>query len=154
LNYRILSIPVAGALYQNSGGSRGSPINLINVTIADLSGQVVFAPAAGATGNPYATFNFMVDDGLFNSGTAQVTVNIGLPAVPQFTGALWNPGDSGSFNLNFSGASNATYSVWAATNLVDWTKIGTATEPSPGWFEFIDSAATNWPHRFYRISAP
>ncbi|HXI73196.1 MAG TPA: LamG-like jellyroll fold domain-containing protein, partial [Verrucomicrobiae bacterium] len=154
LNYRILSLPAAGALFQNSGGTRGAPINLINTTLNDPAGQVVFAPAAEATGNPYATFDFMVDDGLFSSGTAQVTVNLGLPAVPQFTGMLWNPGSPGSFNLNFSGASNATYSVWAATNLVDWAKIGTASEPNPGLYEFMDAAATNWPQRFYRISAP
>jgi hypothetical protein len=39
------------------------------------------------------TFNFMVNDGFYNSGSAQVTVNIGLPAAPQFTGMLWTQGN-------------------------------------------------------------
>ena len=98
----------------------------------------------------------MCDDGLYSSAVAQVTVNIGYPAVPQFTGALWSQTDpgSGSFNLIFSGDSNATYSVWAATDLAAWVNIGTATEAQPGWYQFIDATATNWPQRFYRLSAP
>ena len=95
----------------------------------------------------------MVDDGLFTSGTAQVTVNIGLPASPQFTGMLWNPGTAGvgSFNLDFLGDSNAAYSVWAATNLVNWGKIGTVTEGGPGQYEFIDWSDPGKPQQFYRI---
>jgi alpha-tubulin suppressor-like RCC1 family protein len=156
LNYRILSLPVAGALYQYAGGSRGPLINSPNTLVSDPGGQIIFAPAPGDMGNPYATFNFMCDDGLYSSAVAQVTVNIGFPAVPQFTGALWSQTDpgSGSFNLNFSGDSNATYSVWAATDLAAWVKIGTATEAPPGWYQFIDATATNWPQRFYRLSAP
>jgi hypothetical protein len=156
LNFRILSLPAAGALYQYSAGSRGLPITAPNTTISDPSGQIIFGPAPGATGNPYATFNFMVDDGLYSSPSAQVTVDVGLPAAPQITGLLWNPGDSGtgSFGLNFTGDSNATFSVWAATNLLDWVNIGTATENPPGLYNFIDSTVTNWPQRFYRLSAP
>jgi hypothetical protein len=44
--------------------------------------------------------------------------------------------------------------VWDATNLVDWLNVGTATESQPGIYEFIDTTTTNWPQRFYRISAP
>ena len=96
----------------------------------------------------------MADDGLFSSGTAQATVNIGLPAAPQFTSFFLNQGSPGTngFNLNFIGNSNATYSIWAGTNLVNWDKIGTATESSPGQYQFIDATTTNWPQRFYRIA--
>ena len=156
LNYIILSLPGAGELYQYAGGAPGSPINATNTSVSDSAGRIIFAPAPGSIGNPYATFNFMVNDGFYNSGSAQVTVNIGLPAAPQFTGVTWNPGTSGteSFSLNFSGTSNATYSIWAATNLVNWLKLGTADEVQPGLYEFIDATVTNWPQQFYRISAP
>jgi hypothetical protein len=156
LNYHILSLPFAGALYQYSAGARGLPINTPNTLVTDPGGQVVFAPAPGATGNPYATFNFMVDDGTYSSGPAQVTVNIGLPDPPQFTGFFWNTDNSGngSFNLNFSGDTNAAYTVWATTNLLNWVNLGTATESPPGQYQFIDQTATNSAQRFYRLSAP
>jgi hypothetical protein len=156
LNFHILSLPLAGVLYQYSAGSRGLPINTPNTLVSNPDGQVVFAPAPGVTGNPYATFNFMVDDGTYSSGPAQVTVNIGLPAPPQFTGVFWNTVNygNGSFNLNFSGDTNAAYTVWATTNLLDWVNLGTATESPPGQYQFIDQTATNWSQRFYRLSAP
>ncbi len=155
LNFHILSLPSAGALYQYAAGTRGSPITAPNTLVSDPAGQIIFVPAPGETGNPYATFNFMVDDGFYNSAPAQVTVNIGLPAVPQFTGLFWDQGGpaTGNFNLNFTGDSSATYSVWATTNLVDWVDIGTAAEAQPGQYEFIDMTASGWPQRFYRISA-
>jgi alpha-tubulin suppressor-like RCC1 family protein len=156
LNFLILSLPAAGALYQYSGGTPGLPIITPNTSVSDPAGRVIFAPAAGAEGNPYAAFNFMVNDGFYSSGSAQVSVNIGLPETPQLTGVSWNPGtlETEGVNLNFSGAPNATYSIWATTNLVNWLDIGTATEAQPGLYEFTDATVTNWPERFYRISAP
>jgi alpha-tubulin suppressor-like RCC1 family protein len=152
LNFHILSLPAAGALYQFAGGVRGDPISAPNTLSGDPSGEIIFAPAAGQTGSPYAGFSFMVDDGVFSSMTATVNVNIGLPAVPQFTGAFWNPGGpGGSFNLNFTGDSNATYDVWTSTNLVTWAKIATATEISPGQYQFTDWSVTNSWQQFYRI---
>jgi hypothetical protein len=56
--------------------------------------------------------------------------------------------------LNFGGSANATYSVWSSTNLTQWQLLGTSAEFSPGYYEFFDLTATNWPERFYRISAP
>jgi hypothetical protein len=155
LNFRILSLPAAGALYQYSNGTRGLPINATNTLLSAPAGQIVFAPVAGETGSPYANFGFMVDDGFFSSATAQVTVNIGLPAVPQFTSAFWKPesAEAGGFYLSFSGDSNATYSVWASTNLVDWRVSAPASETSPGQYDFIDLTATNQPQQFYRISS-
>ncbi len=101
LNYQILSLPVTGTLYQNSGGVRGAAINAINTLLTDASGQLIFAPAVAATGNPYAMFNFMADDGLFSSSPAQVTVNIGLPAAPQFSDLSWSSGQPGWFQSEF-----------------------------------------------------
>jgi len=153
LSFRVLSLPGSGALYQFSGGSRGSLISAPNTPVNDVSGQIIFAPATNGTGNPYANFNFMAGDAFYNSTSAQMTVNIALPAAPQFGNASWNSG-GGNFSLNFSGSSNATYSVWASTNLSGWIKIGPATEAGPGQYQFTDTSATNSPQRFYRTSAP
>ncbi|MDB6111000.1 MAG: Alpha-tubulin suppressor and related protein-like protein, partial [Pedosphaera sp.] len=156
LSIHILSPPAAGTLYQWSGGNRGPSISAPNSLVTDPAGKIIFASASGETGNPYTTFGFMCDDAVYSSAAAQVTVNIALPAAPQFTSQLWHqdPGGTGSFDLSFSGDSNATYTVWAATNLVDWLKVGTATELQPGLYDFIDTSTNNQPQRFYRISAP
>lgn len=111
-----------------------------------------FAPVAGETGAPYTSFSLSVDDSLFAPATAQVTVNVALPELPQFTNLYWDI-NGPAFNMNFSGSLNATYSVWASTNLSDWERLGTAQQLFPAQYQFMDSAATNWPQRFYRISA-
>jgi hypothetical protein len=95
----------------------------------------------------------MAADAFYNSDIAQMTVNIAIPSAPQLANPSWNSG-GGSFDLNFSGSSNATYSVWASTNLMDWTWIGTASEGNPGQYLFMDTSGNNLPQRFYRIAAP
>jgi hypothetical protein len=156
LNYIVLSLPSVGMLYQYSNGAPGLPINTPGPSVSDSEGRIIFVPAPGAVGMPYATLDFMANDGFYNSSSSEITINVGLPAAPQFTGMSWNPGIPGSesFTLNFSGSSNATYSVWGATNLLNWLDLATATEAQPGLYQFIDATVTNWPERFYRISAP
>jgi hypothetical protein len=153
LSYHVLSLPVNGSLYQFSGGARGAPISAPNTPVSDPSGQLVFAAVTNGTGNPYANLSFMAGDGFYNSGSAQVTFNIGLPSVPSFGNASGNFG-GGNFGLNFSGSSNATYSVWASTNLAAWDWVGPATEAAPGQYQYLDATTTNYPQRFYRASAP
>jgi alpha-tubulin suppressor-like RCC1 family protein len=152
LGFRILSLPATGTLYQYLNGSRGSIINAANTPVNDPAGLLVFAPETDGTGNPYANFNFMAGDGFYNSGSAQMTVNVGLPAAPQFGNPFLNSAGP-ELNLDFFGSSNATYSVWASTNLQNWIKIGSAAEISAGQYQFVD-ALTNSPQQFYRASAP
>lgn len=59
-----------------------------------------------------------------------------------------------AYNLNFTGQFNATYRVWASTNLVEWTLLGTSATTSNGWFNFLDVDAAKFPHRFYKAGAP
>lgn len=61
---------------------------------------------------------------------------------------------NGTFQFAYSNSDGRTYSVFASTNLVDWKSIGTATQTSPGWFQFTDLEATNIPHRFYQLRSP
>lgn len=156
LNYQISSLPSAGTLYQYSGGTRGTMINAANSAVSDLGGRVIFAPGLNGTGAPYATFHFTANTGINGSSPAPVTVNVNLPQPPQVTNDYWMTDTNGnkSFALNFAGSPNATYSVWSSTNLTQWQFLGTSTESSPGHYEFSDATATNWPERFYHISAP
>jgi hypothetical protein len=59
----------------------------------------------------------------------------------------------GNFGFFFNGAPGITFNVLASTNLSDWTVLNQATEISRGWFQFEDLSATNYPMRFYRITA-
>ena len=60
----------------------------------------------------------------------------------------------GSFQIGFTGAADLPYSVWASTDLLAWSQIGTAAQPCPGVFQFGDSAVTNFPARFYQVRLP
>ncbi|MDB6065129.1 MAG: rcc [Pedosphaera sp.] len=65
---------------------------------------------------------------------------------------------NGSFQFAFTNNPGTLFAVLASANasspMSSWTKLGTATEISSGNFQFIDSQATNDPHRFYRIRTP
>ncbi len=60
----------------------------------------------------------------------------------------------GLFQIGFSGAADLPYAVWASTNILDWSQIGTAAQPLPGVFQFEDPAATNYSARFYQVRLP
>jgi uncharacterized repeat protein (TIGR03803 family) len=61
---------------------------------------------------------------------------------------------SGTFHFGFTGTPQALYSAWASTNLVNWSRIGIATEDTPGVFEFNDSSASNFTQRYYELRWP
>jgi hypothetical protein len=61
---------------------------------------------------------------------------------------------SGNFQFSFNGASGLTYSVWASTDLLTWTHLGSASEISHGWLVFQDLGGTNRERCFYQIRYP
>jgi hypothetical protein len=61
---------------------------------------------------------------------------------------------TGTSQLNFSGVNDLPYAIWASTDLLDWSQIGIASQPSAGAFQFNDLAATNYPARFYQVRLP
>lgn len=77
LSYRILSLPLAGTLYQYDNGNRGAAIVSSNTIIADSSRRVIFAAVPDASGNPYALFQFVANDGERDSLPASITLKIG-----------------------------------------------------------------------------
>jgi hypothetical protein len=60
---------------------------------------------------------------------------------------------AGQFKLMIDAASGVSCRVLVSSNLVTWTIAGSATEISPGHFQFMDSAAPSG-SRFYRVSSP
>jgi hypothetical protein len=68
--------------------------------------------------------------------------------------AAGNRQASGSFEVRFTGDPCAPYSIWASTNLIDWSLLGAANPSTNGWFRFLDLNATNLPRCFYRAATP
>ena len=66
----------------------------------------------------------------------------------------------GSIQFGFTTVSGLTYHVLASPNpaapINTWSNLGNAIETPPGssLFQFIDHQATNYPHRFYRVTSP
>jgi hypothetical protein len=76
---------------------------------------------------------------------------------PQLGSATLTGGGS-TFQFGFSAAPGATFTVWGATNIAlpfaSWQNLGTATEVSPGNYQFNDPQVPNRPQLFYRVSNP
>jgi len=70
---------------------------------------------------------------------------------PHLINYNWN-GTSGnpSFALTLTGGTNSSYDIWSSTNFTNWTWLGQAVQGNPGLYGFTDTAAGNWPYRFYR----
>jgi hypothetical protein len=62
---------------------------------------------------------------------------------------------NGPVQLEFTNVIGASFIVLGSTDiflpLTNWTKLGMATEISPGQFQFTDPDTTNFAQRFYRV---
>jgi alpha-tubulin suppressor-like RCC1 family protein len=148
----------------NGSGQTSLPADLTNVVAAACGGYHNLALRSdasllgwgynfyGQATPPADATNFVV---LAAGGSHSLAIapSLPLPAAPVLSVALshWN---TNGFDLRFTGASNATYRVWASTNFLNWTPLGTAQSLGTGWFDYLDSTATNWPRRFYKAGAP
>jgi hypothetical protein len=127
------------------------------------SGQVQFLSAISWQTNSYVSLPVTN----FPAGHALVTVFVnGIPSAssilliaPATTAlVLTNPTKlgNGSFQFTFTGTPAAAFTVFAATDaalpLNNWTALGTATEVSPGHYQFNDADEPQ--QRFYIVRSP
>jgi hypothetical protein len=98
-----------------------------------------------------------VQDG-FGASTPQSSYDIGAseyrrifpdPASPRLDRLNRLPDEN--WQLDFAGAAGRSYRVDTSSDLMRWTRGGTATEISPGAFQFVDNGKA--PNRFYRAAA-
>src|SRR6185503_13979435 len=89
-------------------------------------------------------FTFQANDGFSSSLLATVTITVMPPTT--LTGHL---NSSNAYQLDFTSLPNATVSILASTNLLDWVPVFT-TNSATGSGRFIDHEAANYPMRFYR----
>jgi pectate lyase len=81
------------------------------------------------------------------SSNAILTVSVGTPSQLQLSDFVYN---NGTFSLTVHGDTGPDYIVQVSTNLTDWNGIFTNYSSSPP-FVWIDSRASNFSQRFYRI---
>jgi hypothetical protein len=78
--------------------------------------------------------------------------DVTTPTPPLITEVRKLPG--GAFQFRYRNGSAQTYSIYASTDLINWTAIGSAAQVAPGIYEFTDPAATNLWQRFYQLRSP
>jgi len=149
------------------GSIFGAPFNPSNVVFQSCSWQSV---------NPMV--HYVLADLTMPETNPIVIVNI--PPFPVLTSSLgrlnanyYNSGaienlsfglNAGTFQMNFSGANDLPYAIWASSDLLNWSQIGAADQlypwpyPNPqpfsASFQFNDLAATNFPARYYQVLIP
>jgi hypothetical protein len=97
-----------------------------------------------------AGFAFSTASGLNYSSQTDASVTNILPAVSMLT--------PGQLVLQFTGNTNAGYTVLGTTNLAcpltNWSNLGAPTILTNGTFQFIDTLTTTASQRFYLLRSP
>jgi hypothetical protein len=92
--------------------------------------------------------------GSVTSSVVMLTVEQITPVVTSFSLTNFGFSSSNTFQIQFTNTPGTTFSLWASTNLSNWTQIGTTTENLPGTYEANDPSATNCGVRFYQLRWP
>jgi hypothetical protein len=110
------------------------------------NGQVLAAGGQGEQGSYIASAE------LYESASENVPG--GQPTI--LTSAKILP--NGSLRFAFTNTPGATFSALATTlptlPTSEWMVLGGVTQIAPGQFQFTDTQATNFPHRYYRVRSP
>ena len=109
-------------------------------------------------GSPSALIRWGTNGLAFNDANTYIphVILVRTSLVPQVqpavqSGSMRTPG---SFQLDFTGDVADPYTIWASTNLVNWSQIGAPNLMSNDWLWFSDSNRSIHSQRFYRISVP
>ncbi len=130
--------------------------NGTNAPYASANNATLTIPNAQA--GDAATYSVMVSNSVGVITSSNVTLTVITPAPPAINGGVQVLGN-GNVQFSFSGTQNADYRVWATTNVAltpivgTWDSIGSGTFGA-GPVVFTDTHATNFPQRFYIITAP
>ena len=76
-----------------------------------------------------------------------------VPGAASLNFASVSRSTNGAMDLSVDGSAGLRYLVEASTNLVNWSWLAARTNLT-GNVQFIDTTATNFPRRFYRVSVP
>jgi hypothetical protein len=73
----------------------------------------------------------------------------GLVRAPEFTSIAFS--GAGQIQLNLRGQTGKNFTLYASTNLMNWTSLGAVSNPA-GAVQYLDSVAS--PQNFYRATQP
>lgn len=138
LRFRIVTLPLTGALYQWTSAGRGAPIVTANSAVTDPGNRVIFAMASPGSDD----FTFLANDGLADSSVAPVHMIFASPWVcaqpPQ-------PAGSGSARLRGTVVGATGGSMW-----FEWGPMGTYDqtteifqEGTNGLLSLVECVVTN-----------
>jgi gamma-glutamyltranspeptidase len=153
------SVRQLGAGVFSNSTTTADSLNLYDLADLDapnLLAQYDFPTTPRVANGNRITQTFFKNDLVFtidaNNGIMVLRVVPGISEVIRITNFGRMP--DGTFQFAYSNHSIQGLTVFATTNLVNWNAIGTATQVSPGWYQFTDSDATNMPYRFYQLRVP
>jgi hypothetical protein len=132
LAVKITTLPAAGTLTDNNVAVVAGQF----IPVADITaGNLKFTPAANASGSPYASFTFQVqDDGTTNNGGVDLdqspntmTINVGQPALSVLDAVRAEP-TSGTANMLFTVVMNPQLAAQSVT--VDYQTANGGANPA------------------------
>jgi hypothetical protein len=66
-----------------------------------------------------------------------------------------NASEAPFLKLSFTSSPGTDFTVLAATNVIGaWSRLGRATQSTPGQYRFTDIFAPEYPRRFYQVTSP
>jgi len=126
------------------------PTPTVTYTSPNAAGTLDFTPATNAFGT--ATITVTVNDGQPSNNIVSRSFTVTVNSVLKIRSILLQ--SSGAILIRFHGISGESYTIEASADLMNWSSIGTASESSPGEFEFEDTGTAGVEARFYRVRAP
>jgi hypothetical protein len=148
----------------NTFGQTNAPAGLTNAT--SIAGGNAHSLSLESNATMVAWGNNYFGQTNFPPGLIQVlaiaaggyhSLAVSTPTIPPLVFNLIPPNlqmTATGFQLQVDGAAGITpVVIYASTNMTDWTPIFT-NPPVAGSLPFLDSAATNFPRRFYRAEEP
>ena len=137
--------------------NRSGTLVVTNVSGDLAPGDTFSLYQAGTLGGAFTTTTLPpLNPGLAwnTSGLSTGVVSVVATALPAFTSMVPS---AGAFTLGGTGAASQSYTLEAATNLttpIFWLPVTNTIADTNGGFELLDLEATNYPQRFYRVTAP
>lgn len=106
---------------------------------------VVHYDAPPVTGGDYGTI-FMADNMMVTPAPPPLVLGNALMQL------------NGAFQFSFTNTPGTSFTVLVSANptlpVANWAVLGSATEISPGQYQFTDFKAASYPQRFYRLRSP
>jgi hypothetical protein len=163
--------PTLSVAWSHSFSGQGSPFvtstdgtNNVIVWVIGSEGDQELHAYNGITGTNFFNGALMANTRRFNTGiVARGRIYVAndnqvyeftVPVPPIVLGD-WTVFPNGSFQFGFTNTPGLAFNVYGTTNLTlpftNWTQLGSATEISPGQFQFTDESNANL-ERFYRVT--